>query len=110
MVMSKLNLIGAVAAGALAIATLATAAPAAADARFGVYVGPSYSVPPPRGPRDCWRWSDRRQDWVWTCRVHAYRTVPVYPDYGPYAYNYGPSFGFSFSTGDDRRHHHRNMH
>src|SRR5260221_556366 len=95
MVMSKLNLVGAVAAGVLAIATFATAGPAAADPRFGVYIGPSYVGPAPSGPRDCWHWSDRRQDWVWSCRVHAYRTVPVYPvepaypTYGPYAYNYG---------------------
>jgi hypothetical protein len=112
----KKHLLGAAAAGVLAIAAFATASPAAADARFGVYVGPSYSYPPPpiRGPRECWQWSYRLQDWVWVCRVHAYRTVPaypiypvepVYPTYGPYAY--GPSFGFSFESGD---HHHRHMH
>ena len=56
--MSKLHVLGAVAAGALAVATLATASPAAADARFGVYVGPSYNYPLQRP--SCWHWRERR--------------------------------------------------
>jgi hypothetical protein len=114
MVMTKPNLLGALAAGALAIATVATASPAAADARFSVYIGPTYSAPPPR--HKCWHWSYRVGAWVNSCRTYSYRyrAVPVYPDNGPYAYgygpsySYGPSFGFSFSTGGNR-HHHRHM-
>ena len=103
--MSKLNLVGAVAAGVLAIATFATASPAAADAQFGVYVGPTYSAPA-YGPSGCRHWSERLQDWVWSCRRHAYH---AYPSYGPYAYSYGPSIGFSFGIGGDN-HHHRHHH
>ena len=108
--MTKLNLIGAVAGGVLAIATFATVSPAAADARFGVYVGPTYSAPVHRP--SCWHWSYRIGEWVNYCRSYSYyRPAPVYraypyrayPDYGPYAYNYGPSFGFSFDLGG--RHH-----
>jgi len=107
MVMSKLNLIGAVAAGALAIATFATASPAAADAGFGVYVGPSYSYPAHRS--SCRHWSNRVGGWVNSCRTYSYRAAPVYRDYGPYAYNYGPSFGFSFDLDGDHHHHHHHM-
>src|SRR6266542_3921959 len=115
--MSKGKLLGAVAAGALAMATSVTAGPASASVRVGVYVGPTYTYAPHR--HSCWHWSYRLGEWVNYCRTYTYRyTYPryarVYPyyspyaytnDYGPYAYDYGPSysfgpsFGFSFGFG-----------
>jgi hypothetical protein len=103
MVMMKLNLIGALAAGMLATAAFATATPAAADARFGVYVGPTYTVPVHRS--SCWHWSYRLGEWVNYCRTYSYRAAPVYRDY---SYGYAPSFSFSFDSGD-RYHHHHHM-
>jgi hypothetical protein len=112
--MSKQTLLGAVAAGALVLTALVTAGPAAAAVRYGVYVGPSYAYYPQRN--SCWHWSYRLGEWVNFCRAYSYRYA--YPDYGPYAYgygpyyggpyyNYGPSFGFGFSFGGgDRFHHH----
>src|SRR5438874_5781235 len=114
--MSKGILLGAVAAGALAMATFTTSGPASASVRFSVYAGPTYTYAPPR--RSCWHWSYRLGEWVNFCRAYSYRYsypryAPVYPynpyaysyGYGPYAYDYGPSysvgpsFGFSFGFG-----------
>ena len=109
--MSKKALLGAVAAGALALTALVGAGPAAAVG-FGVYVGPSYSYHPYR--HSCWHWSYRLGEWVNFCRTYSYRH---YPDHGPYAYGYGPYydygpsfgygpfFGFSFEGGGHFHHH-----
>jgi hypothetical protein len=96
--------LGVLAACAIALGAVSVATPASA-AHFGVYVTPSYSGPPD-GPPECWRWSHRIHDWVWTCRRESQR------DFVPYADN-GLAFGFSFGGGNfgggdfgDRHHHH----
>jgi hypothetical protein len=94
-----------IAAGGIALGAMSVAAPADAAARFGVYVGPTYSQPP-SGPRQCWAWSRQVHDWIWVCQRYSQR----HDLYRPYAdnYNAGPSFSFSFGTGNfsgDRHHH-----
>jgi hypothetical protein len=94
--MTKQAFLRAVAAGALTLTALVTAAPASAG-------------------HSCWLWSYRLGQWVNYCRTYTYHVyhhyVYHYPyyepygnDYGPY-YNYGPSIGFGFSFGGG---HHEN--
>src|SRR5690242_9470415 len=67
-------------AGAVTLATVAAAVPAAAGniVRFDAsYAEPA---PPSDSPRACWRWSSGAKDWTWACRVGAYKTAyPIDP-------------------------------
>jgi hypothetical protein len=83
--------LGALAICAIALGAVGVATPAdARSAHLGVFIEPTFG--PPDGPRECWQWSHRIHDWVWTCRRLSER------DYVPYADN-GLTFGFSFGGG-----------
>jgi predicted RNA-binding protein with PUA-like domain len=98
------------AVAALAVAgTVSVSTSAQADsARFGSSVVPAHYYQP-QGPSECWRWSPRRQNWVWRCEPQVqYR--PVYPQYqyAPY-YQPGLSLEFFFGGGGGGERHHRHM-